>query len=179
MKKIIPFKKEILFKSNINEIVSIALDKNLKIEDKKLTGSFKVYGEYNDFEDNKPFNIDIPYENYLDDDLDLSSATIDIDDFYYEIIEDKKLVINIEVKVDNILNMPLVEREESVAEVFETSDYNEKKYMTYRVYIVRENDTVDSISEKYQIDKETLAKYNVLNNINIGDKIIIPNAKNK
>ena len=51
--------------------------------------------------------------------------------------------------------------------------------MTYRVYIVRENDTVDSIVEKYQITKEELSKYNILNNISIGDKLIIPNEKNK
>lgn len=179
MKKIIPFKKEIIFKTNINEIVSIALDNDLKMDDKKLTGSFKVYGEYNDYEDNKPFNINIPYDSYLDDDLKYDQATIDVEDFYYEITEEKKLIINIEIKIDNIENMPLLEREESVEEVFETSEYNEKNYMTYRVYIVRQDDTVDSIAEKYQIDKEILAKYNVLNNLNIGDKLIIPNERNK
>ena len=179
MKKIIPFKKEILFKSNINEIVSIALDKDLSIDKDKVSGSFKLYGEYNDYEENKPFNIDIPYENYLDDELDISNASIDIEDFYYEILEEKKLIINIELKIDNIESKPLVEREESVEQTYEESTYNENNYMTYRVYIVRESDTVDSICEKYDIDKEELAKYNVLNNINIGDKLIIPNERNK
>ena len=179
MKKIIPFKKEILFKTNINEIVSIALDKDLKIENDKVSGLFKLYGEYNDYEENKPFNIEIPYENYLDDELNLDKATIDIEDFYYEILEEKKLVINIELKIDNIESKPLVEREESVEETFEQSPYNEDNYITYRVYIVRQNDTVDSICEKYEINKEELAKYNVLNNITIGDKLIIPNERNK
>lgn len=179
MKKIIPFKKEILFKTNINEIISIALDKDLKIDKDKIFGSFKLYGEYNDYEDNKPFSIDIPYENYLDDELILDNAIIDIEDFYYEILEEKKLIINIEIKVDNIESKPLVEREESVEETFEKSTYNENNYMTYRVYIVRQDDTVDSICEKYEIEKDLLAEYNVLNNINIGDKLIIPNARNK
>ena len=179
MKKIIPFKKEIMFKTNINEIISIALDKNLKIDKDKIYGSFKLYGEYNDYEENKPFSIDMPYENYLDDDFNLDNATIDIEDFYYEILEEKKLIVNIEIKIDNIESKPLVEREESIEETFEQSIYNENNYMTYRIYIVRENDTVDSICEKYEIDKEELAKYNVLNNINIGDKLIIPNERNK
>ena len=179
MKKIIPFKKEILFKTNINEITSIALDKDLKIDNDRVFGSFKLYGEYNDYEDNKPFSIDIPYENYLDDDLNLTNASIDIEDFYYEILEEKKLIINIEIKIDNIESIPLIEREENIEETFEQSNYNDNNYMTYRIYIVRDNDTVDSICEKYEIDKELLAKYNVLNNINIGDKLIIPNDRNK
>ena len=179
MKKIIPFKKEIKFKTNINEIVSIALDKDLKIDKDKLYGSFKLYGEYNDFEDNKSFSIDIPYENYLDDDLNLTNATIDVEDFYYEIREDRDLIVNIEIKVDNIESIPLIEREEDVNEPFVESDYTSNNYMTYRVYIVRENDTIDTICEKYEIGKEELSKYNVLNNINIGDKLIIPNERNK
>ena len=179
MKKIIPFKKEIMFKTNINEIVSIAIDKDLKIDEDKISGTFKLYGEYNDYENNKPFNIDIPYENYLDDDLDLSKATLDIEDFYYEIREEKNLIINLEIKIDNIENIPLVEREEDVNEPFEESNYIDNHYMTYRVYIVRDNDTVDTICEKYEIEKEELAKYNILNNINIGDKLIIPNERIK
>ena len=119
MKKIIPFKKEIMFKTNINEIISIALDKDLKIDNDKLYGTLKLYGEYNDYEENKPFNIDIPYENYLDNDLDLSNASIDIDDFYYEIREEKNLIINVDIKVDNIESIPLVEREEDVNVPFE------------------------------------------------------------
>lgn len=193
MKKIIPFKKEVMFKSNINEIISIALDKDLNISDNAIKGNFKVYGEYNDFQTNKPFDFDIPYLNYLEENLDFKNALIDIDDFYYEIEEDKKLILNIDLKIDNVEEIPLiefeeplierieqptVEREESVNDIFEYN-YNQNSYMTYRVYIVRENDTVDSIVEKYQITKDQLAKYNILNNISIGDKLIIPNEKNK
>ena len=193
MKKIIPFKKEVMFKSNINEIISIALDKDLNISDNEIKGNFKVYGEYNDFQTNKPIDFDIPYLNYLEENLDFKNALIDIDDFYYEIEEDKKLILNIDLKIDNVEEIPLiefeeplierieqptVEREESVNDIFEYN-YNQNSYMTYRVYIVRENDTVDSIVEKYQITKEQLAKYNILNNISIGDKLIIPNEKNK
>lgn len=179
MKKIIPFKKEVLFKTNVSEILSIALDKELNVSDNQIKGSFRLYGEYNDFEDNKPFNIEIPYSSYLDEPYNTKNATIDIDDFYYEILDDKKLVINIDIKVDNLEEADLLEREEDVNDIFEYNNPINEAYMTYRVYIVRENDTVDSIALKYQISKEILAHYNALNNISVGDKIIIPNENNK
>lgn len=54
----------------------------------------------------------------------------------------------------------------------------EESYMTYKVYIVREGDTISSILEKYQITEEILRKYNVINELTLGDKLIIPNEKN-
>lgn len=51
---------------------------------------------------------------------------------------------------------------------------SEDKYVTYRVYRVMDNDTVDKIMEKYEITKEELSKYNDLDMIKPGDKLIIP-----
>jgi len=48
------------------------------------------------------------------------------------------------------------------------------KYVTYRVYRVMDNDTIDKIMEKYEITKEELSKYNDLDMIKPGDKLIIP-----
>ena len=50
----------------------------------------------------------------------------------------------------------------------------EEKYVTYRVYPVLEDDTLDRILEKYSVTKEELAKYNNLEDIKAGDKLIIP-----
>lgn len=47
---------------------------------------------------------------------------------------------------------------------------------TYTVYIVRENDTVESIIQKYSISIEKLREYNDLSEFKKGDKIIIPNV---
>lgn len=47
---------------------------------------------------------------------------------------------------------------------------------TYTVYIVRENDTVESIVQKYSISIEKLREYNDLSEFKKGDKIIIPNV---
>lgn len=50
----------------------------------------------------------------------------------------------------------------------------EEKYSTYKVHIVRENDTIDEITKKYDVLKEELEKYNDLQNFMLGNKIIIP-----
>lgn len=71
-----------------------------------------------------------------------------------EIIEDKKEEIN-------IMNF----------------DDDNETYGTFVVYIVRQNETVNSILEKYNTTIEELEKYNDLKNINIGTKLIIPILK--
>ena len=48
------------------------------------------------------------------------------------------------------------------------------EYVTYRVYKVVEGDTLDTILTKYNITKDMLADYNNVENINPGDKLIIP-----
>jgi len=70
------------------------------------------------------------------------------------------------------------ERVENVVQVFSNTDSMEESYMTYRVYIVREGHTVSSILEKYQITEDSLRKYNVINELTLGEKLIIPNEKN-
>ena len=78
------------------------------------------------------------------------------------IVEPQEVVNNIEERDFKILN----------------TNYQEG-YMTYKIYIVREGDTVESILERYQITLDKLNKYNTINELNIGDKLIIPNEKNK
>ena len=50
----------------------------------------------------------------------------------------------------------------------------EENYVTYRVYVVEENDNIDTILTKYKITKEELSNYNDIENIKCGDKLIIP-----
>ena len=48
------------------------------------------------------------------------------------------------------------------------------KYYTYKIYIVRQGDTYETICNKYNITLDDLKEYNDLNELNVGDKIIIP-----
>ena len=52
-------------------------------------------------------------------------------------------------------------------------------FKTYSVYILKEDDTLNSVMQKYNIDKESLEEYNDLGNITSGSKIIIPSGKNE
>ena len=67
------------------------------------------------------------------------------------------------------------ERESDITNKIETGLFDkEEKYITYKVHIVRDAETIDEITAKYNVSKEELEKYNDLNNIVLGTKIIIP-----
>ena len=233
MKQIIPFVKDISLAPKIYEVTSIALEHNLKMENSdSVVGSFTVSGKYriNNISINEEvFEENIPFDITLDSKYDASKVTIDIDDFYYEIINDEFLRVHIDVLVDNLVyekkevekpkeiikeereeistvidernddlmndNVNLSdkkedtlireedvkaskkdeERESDITNKIETGLFDkEEKYITYKVHIVRDAETIDEITDKYNVSKEELEKYNDLNNIVLGTKIIIP-----
>ena len=225
MKKIVPFQKDITFKTNIAEITSISLEHTLKLNNNTIDGEFNVSGEYKmadisttteKFDFNIPFSVEIN-DNYL-----LDKVVVDIDDFYYEIVNEKTLVVNIDVLINNLEEKPLRKEEKIIMpelekelpeevenrklDIEEIIDDEIEEYMelenpikiedttkkvdkqiaifnsftenesssTYRVYIVREGDILETILEKYSTTKEKLEKYNNITEIKIGDKLIIP-----
>lgn len=212
MKKLVPFKKELEFNTNVYEITNIALEHNLKCEnDNLVSGEFIISGEYKlsdvsinteEFEFKLPFDINID-DRYLVDNMD-----IDINDFYYELVNGNKLLVDIEVALDNmeekiieeeveevrtaleeeeilkeyeeeIVKLPeeVEKKEERNEEVKEPVSVTENKtgFVTYKIYIMKEEDTVEAIINKYNIEREVLEQYNTLNSLKPGDKIIIPN----
>lgn len=64
--------------------------------------------------------------------------------------------------------------EEVKSTVIDNISNTEEQYVTYHVYMYHENDTIESICTKYNTSKNILEEYNDLSNLNIGDKIIIP-----
>ena len=80
--------------------------------------------------------------------------------------------INLNINNNEINNPTELETEQTTNNLFTPS--NEEKYVTYRVYKITETDTIDTILTKYNITKEMLADYNNIENINPGDKLIIP-----
>ena len=192
MKKIVPFKKEIKLEEDFMEIVSIALEHTYKKENNIVLGDFILSGEYKGEDKINDFNYKIPFQINLDEKYDLSNIDVSIEDFYYE-INDKKLLFNIELSIDNLsrcveeefkeiepVEVKVSEEKEEIKE--EIKEENENVYTTYKVYIVLENDTIEGICNKYNITKEELEKYNDLSNIKPKDKVIIPyifNEQNK
>lgn len=235
MKKIIPFNKEMLFNDNVFEITSISLEHDLKVSDNNLiSGKFYINGEYkiSDASTNtEVFKFELPCDINIDSKYILDNVRIDIDDFYYEVINSNILKINIDVLIDRLEekkeaeetleeikieyasddrvdsieiktnsieelekdleregnNMETVEKERciededisSVKSIFGNFTDTTETYKTYKVYIVREGDNLESIIQKYSVSKEILEKYNNVNEINIGDKIIVPSLLNE
>lgn len=90
----------------------------------------------------------------------------EISDIVEIIPEKEKKVIEInEEKERNVANIEMVN--ETVSKAVDT-------YKTYHIHIVKEQETLESICEKYKSSKDTLLEYNDLNEIVPGDKLIIP-----
>lgn len=202
MKKIVPFKKDLFFKSSIEEITSISLEHSLQVSNNMVNGNFIINGEYKQEDNaaNEVFNFEVPFDISIDDKYDTSNVKLDIDDFYYEIVDKNKLQVNIDVLIDNLdeikedrcieEEVPFTnqieatkldieeEKKEDVKSLFDNFDDNES-YASYYVYIVREGDTIDTILQKYLVTRDDLSLYNDLSSIKIGDKIIIPNISAK
>lgn len=192
MNKIIPFNKDITFEDNIGEIESIALDDVLKFEDEDTIKGELIIRGCNKYQDVvKDFSYSLPVLITIDSKYDTSKSTINIDDFYYEIVNDNILRVKIDLILDDLyyiednnelnVNDDLMKEsivEEKIDELEENSndlDVNdEKEYSIYRVYTTNDNDTIDTILSKYKINKEELEKYNDLANIKPGVKLIIP-----
>lgn len=218
MKKIVPFKKDIEFDSNIAEISSISLEHTLKLKEENLvSGEFIISGTYKMTEASlnvDPFEYKLPFDISIDKKYDTKNIDVDINDFYYEVINNEILSISIEVVLDGLEekseeeeeirmteekietledreevdkaedtqtvstveeNSEEVNREEdnTVKSIFEGLDENER-YAVYKVHIVTENDTTESIISEYGITRDELEAYNDLSELKIGDKLIIP-----
>ena len=211
MKKIVPFKKDIIFKTNVAEITSISLEHSLHLDkDNLITGEFHLNGEYlmtDASTDTEIFSYDIPFDIHLDERFIADNADIDIYDFYYEIIDNNVLSVNIEVSIDKLEEKEVekevitledvrkepvelnVEEERNVEvkeEKVEKIDINETSkevkvevtdnsdFTTYKIYILREEDNIETVMTKYNVSRECLEEYNNLNELKIGDKLIIP-----
>ena len=81
---------------------------------------------------------------------------------------------------ENDIDSKNIEIEESNRDNIKSDDIinsinnNNDKFITYKVYKLHENETLESIVIKYHTTIDDLKEYNDLNNLNIGDKIIIP-----
>ena len=85
-----------------------------------------------------------------------------------ETVEDKRCI-----EEENEVIEKKEEKRETNINLFDNISI-EETYSTYKIYIVRENDTIESIMEKYNIKKDALELYNDLTELKLGDKIIIP-----
>lgn len=92
MKKNISYEKNILFKTSIGEICSISLEHDFTVDDGFLRGDFIISGEYkaNELSINKDaFNYRLPLEYELEDNVDISTLSYDVENFEYYVSGDE------------------------------------------------------------------------------------------
>ena len=234
MNSIIPFKKNIIFKTQINEITDISLYHDYKVLDDIIEGEFYLSGTYKMTEASlieEDFYYNIPFSIAISERIDKNTINLKLESFEYKINGDTlSLNVNLNMEAEevkeekenrNIIddikegieeklglndnkdeekkddvkneiedNTIIEEKEANVNEVKTELNDNtingllstideSKSYITYKVHIFREGDSVESISQKYNVSIEDIKEYNDINTINIGDKILVPYIYNE
>ena len=91
---VIPYTKEITFKTKIAEIFSISLEHEMDINDNEILGNFIISGEYKTHElsvNKEPFEYTLPFSIDIAENIDKETIAFEITDFTYEIIKNDTL----------------------------------------------------------------------------------------
>ena len=93
-----------------------------------------------------------------------------------EVVSEEKTIENDESNLNGKEEMKedLEETEEKDNSLFFNFKDDDDQYGTFIVYIVRQNETINSIIEKYHTTLEEIEQYNDLKDIQNGTKLIIP-----
>ena len=104
MKKVIPFEKELLFKTSVNEITAISLEHSINlISEDTISGNFIITGEYKITEASikrEPFSFELPFDIALGTRLNINECVIDIDDFNYKLKDSNTLYVKIDLYIE-------------------------------------------------------------------------------
>lgn len=153
-------------RENINGKDVESIDSNIYNDN----GSSRVPDEFNDVNYKKPQLENLP--NSLDN-SGVSLDDIQNDNFMDSINNDNvsdngtSNIVNSNININENQN---INENNNLFASFETAD----TYTAYRVYLIKEDDTIDTILKKYNVTKDDLSAYNDLSDIKYGDKIIIP-----
>lgn len=99
MKSIVPYTKDIEFKTKIAEICSISLEHELNITETEIEGNFIVSGEYKSHEvsvNKESFNYKLPFALEVTENIVKDSIEFEITDFTYEVANASTLRVHIE-----------------------------------------------------------------------------------
>lgn len=125
MKQVIPFYKEIVFKTNIASIISISLEHEEKVFDGEVSGDFIVFGDYkihNDTTEKELFKYRLPFTALIPNEVDKNSVVVDVKNFTYEQIESDVIRVNI----DFIVQGDIIESLDNYEKVFDINEDTEK-----------------------------------------------------
>ena len=165
MKQIIPFKKELPFKTKVSEITAISLERDITVSDEGVvTGVFHITGDYKMNEgsiNREKFSFDLPFDISLDPRYDVSTVTSDIEDFYYDVLNEDTLKVNIDLYVEAEY-LPDALAKEEIFEDYDTSekkekdenDKSEREQDDFSKLETKENDIISSVEFESKIKEE-------------------------
>ena len=123
----IPFESTIDFKTNIYEITKMSLEHDYNVNDNVVLGNFYVSGEYSAHEvsvNREEFKYTLPFTVELHEDIISDTLEFNIEDFSYEIENNKSLKVNIEYSLQAEVKERKEESEE-LAQIEEKEEVNE------------------------------------------------------
>lgn len=166
MNCIIPFTKDVKFKSNIAEILSVSLEHDYTANETEVLGNFTISGEYKVHEvsvNKEHFEYVLPFSVNMTNKIDTNSVNFEVQDFTYEVIDNDTLRVNIEYSI----NADEVKGEEPLFKQVE-----EPTLDNLLDEIDREvEEPKEEINEERDISDE--AKDTILNNINDNDDVYV------
>ncbi len=122
LKNVIPFSKELDFKTKLSEITSISLEREFEVHDTSIDGNLFVTGDYKSHEISAnliPFSFKIPFSIEIPEAILTDSITLEISDFAYDLLEDSKIKVNIELELCGEEKEVEEQQEELLSEVKE------------------------------------------------------------
>lgn len=158
---------------------------------------------------NEDFYYNIPFSIALGDRIKKETINLKLDDFKYsfkndtftmnvdlnmeyeqeeeersveEVIEkDKELKDDEKIEIENQTKINGVESEidNTTINSLLSNINNTNKFTTYKVHIVRNDDTFESIAAKYNISLGNIKEYNKTETLNVGDKVLVPYIYNE
>lgn len=161
MNCIIPFTKDVKFKSNIAEILSVSLEHDYTANETEVLGNFTISGEYKVHEvsvNKEHFEYVLPFSVNMTNKIDTNSVNFEVQDFTYEVIDNDTLRVNIEYSI----NADELKEEEPLFKQVEEPTLDN---------LLDEIDKEVEVKEERDISEET--KDTILNNINDSDDVYV------
>lgn len=167
MNCIIPFTKDVKFKSNIAEILSVSLEHDYTANETEVLGNFTISGEYKVHEvsvNKEHFEYVLPFSVNMTNKIDTNSVNFEVQDFTYEVIDNDTLRVNIEYSI----NADEVKGEEPLFKQVEEPTLDN---LLDEIDREVEEEPKEEINEERDISDE--AKDTILNNINDSDDVYV------
>lgn len=169
MKQIIPFKKDLPFKTKVSDITSISLERKIEILDGGIvTGTFYITGDYKMNEgsiNREKFSFDLPFDITLDPRYDVNSVKADIEDFYYDVINEDTLKVNIDLYIEaeylpdtSLDNNILTEEDKSDNEMNDVQKEDEPVEEDINIMMESKSDSKNDENIEIEKDKEVTSE---------------------